>query len=213
MDELILARHGESIHSAVGLGNGDPAAPVHLTPAGQEQAAELGERLREMLGGREIDLCATSRFPRTRETADLALAVASGTGADAVPRLIVPELDDISLGEFEGRAIDEFRSWIVGHGPRAQVPGGGESRVDVVARQARGLRLLGERPEPTVFAVLHGITIAYAELAIRGEPLPLTLVGGNVAYATPFVVGPAELARGIDGFEAFVAEARDTAAR
>jgi broad specificity phosphatase PhoE len=204
MDELILARHGESIHSAVGLGNGDPSAPVHLTPAGQEQAAALGERLRVVLDGRRPDLCVISRFPRTRETADLALGVALREEADTVPRLTVPELDDVSLGAFEGRPIDDFRAWLIQHGATAPVPGGGESRVEVVARQDRGLRQLSERADPIVFAVLHGITIAYAELAIRSDPLPLTLVGGNVPYATPFVVGPAELARAIEGFEAFV---------
>jgi broad specificity phosphatase PhoE len=204
MDELILARHAESEHSAIDLGNGDPSAPVHLTAAGREQAAALGGWIRDHLAGRPIDLCVTTRFPRTRETAEIALDVAMGAVANGVARLTVRELDDVTIGDFEGRPIQEFRAWLTAHGAAAPVPGGGESRAQLVAWQARGLRLVAERREPIVLAVLHGVTVAYVELAIRGQPLPLTLRGVLAPYATPFVVDPAELARAIEGFEAFV---------
>ena len=69
MDEVILARHGESELSVVGTVNGDPSIACPLTEAGREQALRLGEQL----AGDELDLCVTSEFERVRQTADLAL--------------------------------------------------------------------------------------------------------------------------------------------
>jgi broad specificity phosphatase PhoE len=60
MDEVILARHGESELSVVGTVNGDPAVACALTAAGREQARRLGE----LLADTELDLCVTSEFER-----------------------------------------------------------------------------------------------------------------------------------------------------
>src|SRR5438034_1013454 len=45
MDDLIVARHGESAYSAVGRVNGDPSVAVDLTDRGREEARRLGELL------------------------------------------------------------------------------------------------------------------------------------------------------------------------
>src|ERR671932_620919 len=66
MKRAILARHGESEVLLAGLVSGDPAEPSGLTSAGREQARRLGE----LVAGEPIDLCVTSEFARTRETAD-----------------------------------------------------------------------------------------------------------------------------------------------
>ncbi len=70
MDRLILARHAESVFNVRGVLNGDPSIPGGLTDNGREQARLLGERSRS----ERIDLCVTTEFDRTRETADVALA-------------------------------------------------------------------------------------------------------------------------------------------
>src|SRR5438132_7353237 len=98
MDEVILARHGESAYSANGLGNGEPLVDVPLTEAGRQEGLALGR----LIAGEPIDLCVISQFARTRETADLALA----GHAARVPRLVLPDLNDVTLGRFEGRPID-----------------------------------------------------------------------------------------------------------
>ena len=196
MDEVVLARHGESAYSARGLGNGDPSVDVGLTDEGRRQAEALGRAL----AGDAFDLCVVTRFPRTAATADAAL----GDRRYSVPRLCVPDLDDITLGRFEGKPIDAYREWLREHGPRAPVPGGGESRVDVVARYTRGFRTVLAWPERTVLCVLHGLPVAYARLAATGQPLPLTLAGGNIAYATPYRLSRDELTRAMEGFDAFV---------
>src|SRR5262245_13305785 len=128
MQRLILARHAESEYSAKGLLNGDPRFTVGLTDTGREQARELGARLAR----EEIDLCVTSEFARTLETADVAFA-----GRD-VPRLVVPELNDHPAGDYEGRPIADYLEWAHTSGPLDPVPGTTETRAAVLARFVRG---------------------------------------------------------------------------
>src|SRR5438105_1015088 len=113
MERILLARHAESEYSLRGAMNGDPAVAVALTQAGREQALRLGD----LLADEPLELCATSEFARTCETADAALA-----GRD-VPRLVLPELNDIRVGSFEGGRLDDYRAWARAHDPEAEPPG------------------------------------------------------------------------------------------
>src|SRR5919204_3479234 len=162
MERLIVARHGESEYSVRGALNGDPSFPCGLTEAGRVQARRLGE----LVADEPIDLCVTSEFERTRETADLALA-----GRD-VPRLVVPELNDHPAGAYEGRPLAEYLEWAHAHSAADRIPGAIESRLETAIRIARGYRLLLQRPERTVLAILHSLPISY--LLGGAEPqLPL----------------------------------------
>src|SRR5207302_3277214 len=134
---LILARHGESAYSARGLCNGDIAIAVGLTELGRDEARDLGETLRDQ----SIDLCVTSEFQRARETADIALA------GRAVPRLVIPALNDPLVGCYEGASIDEYREWAASNDSAATPEPGGESRLTLVERYARAFRMLATRPE------------------------------------------------------------------
>jgi broad specificity phosphatase PhoE len=184
--KLILARHGESEYSARGALNGDPSLPCPLTAAGREQARLLGERL----AGEPIDLCVTSEFERTKETADLALA------GREIPRLVLAELNDHPAGDWEGRPLAEYLEWARAHDAAATIPGAGESRAEVAARIARGLRALLARPEPTVLAVLHSLPISYV-LTGPERQLPL------LAYAEPFPLTRAEVERSVQRLDAW----------
>jgi broad specificity phosphatase PhoE len=187
-----LARHAESERSVAGLTNGDPAAAIALTPSGREQARRLGEELRD----EAFELCVVSEFARTQETADLAL-----DGRD-VPRLVMPELNDIRFGEFEGRPLADYRAWAHAHGPEDVCPGGGESRAQTVARYVRGYRTLLARPEDGVLAVLHGLPVRYVLDALEGRN-PAAAVA-QVPYAEPFRLAAQELAEAVDRLEAWV---------
>ena len=136
MREAILARHGESELSVRRVINGDPAARCALTEAGRAQARRLGA----LIANDTIELCITSEFERAKETADLAL-----DGVD-VPRMVMPDLNDITVGEFEGGVLEAFRAWISEHGLAAVPPGGGESRAQTAMRYARGFRRIAGRP-------------------------------------------------------------------
>ncbi len=192
MDALLLARHGESVFSAAGVMNGDPSAPGPLTETGREQARALGEGLR----GEEIELCAVTPFERVRETADLALA-----GRD-VPRLVVPELSDPGYGSFEGGQLDAYREWVWTHGP-LDAPPGGESRAEIAARYARGLRLLLDRPERLVLLVAHSLTIRYALNAAAGRAPQAR--AELVELAVPFRLDADELGAAVELLEAWCA--------
>lgn len=160
MRELILARHAESIASFAGIVDGDPELAVDLTAKGEEQARMLAYALND----RPLDLCVTSEFLRTRRTADLAL-----TGR-RVPRLVLADFNDMRFGELQGASIHSYRAWVSENGIRA-APKGGESRLETVTRFVGALRTLQARPEPSVLAVTHGLTIAYLQTAASEEDL------------------------------------------
>jgi len=189
MDEVILARHGESELSVLGIVNGDPSVACALTQTGEGQARRLGERL----AGVEIDLCATSEFERARQTADLALA-----GRD-VRRLVLPELNDVRFGGFEARTLAEYRRWAAANEPTTEGPGGGESRAETVSRYVCAYRMILARPERTVLVVAHGLPIRYVLNALEEtDPAPLV---EQVAYAEPYVLVRPEFERAADRLE------------
>jgi probable phosphoglycerate mutase len=161
MDSLILARHGESEFSVRGAMNGDPAVACPLTAVGIDEARRLGAEL----AGEPFDLCVTSRFERTQQTADLALA-----GRD-VPGIVMAEFDDPNYGAYEGASLEEYRSWAASSPSETAAPGGGESRHAIVARYTRGFQALVDRDEGVVLLVGHSLPIAYA-LAARDGNVP-----------------------------------------
>ena len=160
MERVILARHGESVFSAKLLVNGDVTVAGPLTAQGEKEARLLGRSI----SGEAIELCVTSEFERTRQTADVALQ-----GHD-VPRLVVPELNDPLYGSYEGGLLETYRTWASGASSSDEAPGGGESRAAIVARYARGFRRVLELPEPCVLVVAHSLPIAYVLAARNGDP-------------------------------------------
>jgi broad specificity phosphatase PhoE len=191
VEQAILARHGESEFSARGVMNGDPGLTGPLTGVGVEQARALGKALRET----PIGLCVVTEFERTRQTADLALA------GREVPRLVLPELNDIHVGEFEGGLLETYRAWARDRSP-VEIPAGGESRAGVGERFARGFRQVLARPEETVLVVAHGLPIRYVLLAIEGtEPRPVV---ESVDYATPYRLSRTDLEHAVERLELWV---------
>jgi broad specificity phosphatase PhoE len=191
VDRVVLARHGESERSVVGLTNGDPRVACALTAAGREEARHLGAEL----AGDPIDLCVTSEFERARETADLALA-----GRD-VPRLVLAELNDIRFGEYEGRPLTDYRAWARAHGPEDVVPGG-DSRAGTVVRYVCAYRMILARPEQAVLVVAHGLPVRYVLDAVEGRN-PAAAVA-QVPYAEPFRLTAQELETAVRRLESWV---------
>ncbi|HZO96060.1 MAG TPA: histidine phosphatase family protein [Gaiellaceae bacterium] len=189
----ILARHGESEYSARGRLNGDAAVPCGLTARGREEARRLGEALR----GDPLELCVTSALQRARETADEAL------GGRDVPRLVLPELNDPLYGPYEGGSIEEYRAWAAAAPSSAAPEPGGESRLALVRRYARGFRTVLERPEEHVLVVCHSLPVSYALEARAGRPpavrMPL------VAHAAPYPFSAGELESAVAVLERWAA--------
>jgi broad specificity phosphatase PhoE len=154
----ILVRHGQSELNVSRHVNGDPAVPVALTEQGRAESEALGTQL----AGVALDLCVHTRFRRSRQTAEIALA-----GRD-VPFEVEPLLDDIRLGDLEGRTIDEYRAWKREH-VRADPFPGGESLDDAARRYVTAYERLLARAEETILVVCHEIPVRYAVNAAAGS--------------------------------------------
>jgi broad specificity phosphatase PhoE len=181
----LLTRHAESALNAEGRVNGDPAVPVPLTEEGRAEAERAGHQLAALT----LELCVHTRFQRTRETAEAMLA-----GRD-VPLLEEPLLDDIDVGELEGRSIDEYRAWKRQHPEREEPFPGGESLDDAARRYARAFRRLLERSEPTILVVCHEIPVRYALNAALGSDKLDGPPEHRIPNATPYLFDDASLAR------------------
>jgi probable phosphoglycerate mutase len=155
---FLLARHA---HSALNLQrrvNGDPSVDVPLTDQGREQARLLGAQLAHL----ELELCVHSRFPRARETAELA------TADRGIPLEVEPLLDDVNIGELEGWEIGRYREVKHSLGRDKPFPGG-ESLDDAARRYALAFRRLFERGARRVLVVCHEIPVRYALNAAAGS--------------------------------------------
>jgi broad specificity phosphatase PhoE len=187
---LIAARHAEADSNRAETVSG-VVPGGGLTPAGREQARTLGRAL----AGDRVDLAVVTELRRTLETAEVALA-----GRD-VPLLVLPELNEIRFGPFEGGLLADYRSWAWEAPADELCPGGGESRAAAAERYAGAFAMLVERPEPTVLVVGHALPIRYLLWAADGrtpaariEPVP---------HADPFRLDRAAVDRAVDSLRAW----------
>ena len=192
MELLIIARHAESTLNDVQRINGDPTVRVDLTEQGREEARELGLQVANV----PLDLCLHTRFSRTRDTAEIALA-----GRD-VPFREEPLFDDIDVGELEGQKIEDYRAWKRAH-TRADAFPGGESLDDAARRYAAGLRRLLDEPSDTVLLVCHEIPLRYALNGAAGSE-ELDGPVHQLRNATPYLFDEAGVGRAIEGIERLV---------
>ena len=180
---FLFARHAHSTLNVENRVNGDPTVPVGLTDDGRAEATRLGVQLEAL----PIGLCVHTRFARTRETAELALARRD------VPLLEEPLLDDVKIGELEGVTIEEYRRWKAQHVRSDPFPGG-ESLDDTARRYAAAFERLLAQPEQSLLIVCHEIPIRYALNAAAGSD-DLDGPAHAIPNATPYLFGERELTR------------------
>jgi broad specificity phosphatase PhoE len=154
---LVLARHGEAGSNARGIVSGTPPGEG-LTAAGRDGADLLGVAL----AGSRVDLGVATEFLRTQETLALALA------GREVPRIVLPQLNEIRFGVFDGGPLTSYRRWAWSEEPDVRPPGDGESRAEVAARVADGLDALLARDEDAILAVSHALPVRYVLDAVDG---------------------------------------------
>jgi broad specificity phosphatase PhoE len=153
---LLLARHGQTVWNAGRRFQG--GSDVALSDVGRAQAEALGRAVR----GYRVAAAYVSPMRRALETAEIAL---QGTAIPVVP---LPELRELSLGEWEGRTVDEVRArdgdpylaWL--RAPHDCPPPGGEPLPDVCARMLRAVQRIGARHPngEDVLVVAHGGVIS-----------------------------------------------------
>ena len=159
--QLILVRHGETLHNVAGIAQGwnDSA----LSERGREQVARVAERLAQM----QPTALYSSPLGRALSTAQ---AIADATGLPIVP---LDDLREMNYGRWEGRAFLDIRRedeeiylrWIADE--ECACPGG-ESHADVRRRLERAFASLdSERP----VVVAHGTAIRIAATSLLGLPV------------------------------------------
>jgi broad specificity phosphatase PhoE len=155
---VVLARHAHSVLNLEERVNGDPSIDAPLTGQGRDQARLLGAELAHF----GFDLCVHTRFPRTRETAELAL------GERDVPREVEPLLDDVDVGDLEGWELARYRELTRKLGRTRPFPGG-ESLDAAARRYGQGFARIAERGAERVLVVCHEIPVRYALNAAAGS--------------------------------------------
>ena len=189
---FVFARHGESLLNLEHRVNGDPTRDVNLTDLGRAQAVELGRQV----AGLTLEICLHTRFLRTVQTAEIALA-----GRD-VPFEVEPLLDDIDVGELEGYRIEDYRAWKHSHERSEPFPGG-ESLDDAARRYAEAFRRLLASPHQSVLVVTHEIPVRYALNGAAGSD-SLDGPAHELANATPYLFDEDGLQRAVAGIERLV---------
>lgn len=180
---IVIARHGQSLLNVSGVVNGDPSRDEGLSGRGRDEAARLGRQL----AGLTIDAVVVTPFPRTLETARIALG-------DRLPAPIVePLLGDIRVGALEGATIAEYRA-ARAHAERHVRFPGGESLDEAALRYAQAFARLLDRNDNVTLVVTHEIPVRYALNAVEGSE---RLDGPihEIANAAPYLFGQAGLRR------------------
>ena len=185
MKSLLLARHGQSLSNAVRRFQG--TQDVALSELGALQAEALGRAL----CSRRISAVYTSPLERARRTAEIA---AAGLG---VPVTAMYDLRELSLGDWEGRTVEEVRAlpgdpyaqWV--RDPVACLPPGAEPLPAVQARVVRAIAdIAAAHPNgQDVLVVCHGGVISAYLAHCLGLPLSsiwrLTLSNGSITEVAP----------------------------
>jgi len=185
MSRLLLARHGQSVSNAVRRFQG--TQDVALSELGARQAEALGQAIRHL----PIAAVYTSPLERARRTAEIA---AAGLG---VPLTQVDDLRELSLGDWEGRTVEEIRAlpgdpyeqWV--RDPPSCLPPGAEPLPEVQARVVSAMAdIAAAHPNgQQVLVVCHGGVISAYLAHCLGLPLSsiwrLTLSNGSLTEVAP----------------------------
>ena len=120
----------------------------------------------------------------------------TGVGRASVPRVVDPDLNDIRVGELEGKTLADYREWKHGRGRDDPFPGG-ESLNDAARRYADAFERLLARPEDVVLVVCHEIPVRYVVNAAAGSA-ELDRPLHDIPNATPYLFDPDGLRRAVD---------------
>jgi broad specificity phosphatase PhoE len=182
---FVLARHGQSLLNVAGVVNGDPLRDPGLSVTGVEEARELGRQI----SGVAVQLVVVSPFPRTAQTAEVAL---EGRG---IRRIVDDDLGDIRIGELEGKTVADYRAAKAHTDHSVSFPGG-ESLNEAARRYAQAFERLLARGEPFILVVSHEMAVRYAvNAAGGGHDLDSPL--HTVSNARPYVFDEPGLQRAV----------------
>lgn len=161
--QLILVRHGQTIHNVAGIAQGwnDSA----LSELGQMQVRKLAERL---VSYRPTAIF-SSPLGRALSTAQ---AISETTGVGVVT---LEDLREMSYGGWEGRSFldvrqedeETYQRWIQDESVRCP---DGESHADVRMRMQRAFDQIASTAHATIVVVAHGTAIRLGATALMNLP-------------------------------------------
>ena len=162
--QLILVRHGETLHNVAGIAQGwqDSA----LSDRGSAQVQALADRIRSF----SPDALYCSPLGRARTTADW---MARATGLDVT---VLDDLREMNYGAWEGKSFldvrktdpESYRRWISEPGfPSPE----GESHQDVLVRMTRAFEQMSRAKRPV--AVTHGTAIRIGATGLLNAPIAM----------------------------------------
>jgi probable phosphoglycerate mutase len=167
IDQLILVRHGETVHNAAGIAQGwnDSA----LSDVGMGQVARLAERLSAL----QPHALFSSPIPRAVTTAR---AIAEATGLEVQ---LLDDLREMNYGAWEERSFldvrredeERYLRWI--KDPDCPCPDG-ESHHEVLRRMQRAFDIVTSRVDgqpARVVIVSHGTAIRIGATALLEVPV------------------------------------------
>ena len=181
-------RHGESVFTEREILNGDPAIAGGLTELGRKQVEAAAVQLRDDA----IELCISSDFPRTRETAAILLE------GRTVRYEVMPELNDPPVGSFEGQPYPDYFDWVQNRDWHDTAEGC-ESQFESVTRYLDAWERISQRDEPTILVVAHAFVTSFAlTLADTGGPALRLHYEKEVDLATPYRIQGDALRAGVE---------------
>lgn len=187
---FVFARHAESAANTAHLMNSDPARRVGLTRRGQQQARLLGEQLAHL----QLDEAVCTRFLRTRQTIEVALA------NRPIPLRVDSDLDEVNAGTFDGVPITAYWAWKEQHRPSDRFPGG-ESLDAAAERYTAAVRRLLDRSQQTTLIVCHELTLR--SILAFAAATPNRDVQAAVANAMPYLIDEQALRRALERLQRF----------
>jgi broad specificity phosphatase PhoE len=161
IDQLVLVRHGQTVHNVAGIAQG--WSDSELSDLGREQVQKLAQRIADF----NPTALYSSPIGRALSTAQ---AIRDVTGLEIITN---EDFREMNYGRWEGcsfldvRRADEdiYRRWIVdGEEPCPE----GESHMDVQRRVVRGIAAV-ETERPVI--VTHGTALRIAATALLGVPV------------------------------------------
>ena len=184
---FVLARHGQSLLNIEGIVNGDPQRDPGLSELGVVEATSLGQQISAI----KLDVAIVSPFPRTVQTAEIAL-----DGCN-VPCVLDDELGDVRIGTLEGQSLADYRDSQPHSDRNLRFPEG-ESLNEAAQRYARAFARLLSRNERVTLVVCHEIPVRYAINASTGSD-DLDGPAHEIGNCIPHLFDEDGLRRAVDG--------------
>lgn len=169
--ETGLVRHGPTAESRRYTVNGDRSRALSVD-LDSETAMKVA-RVRSMTS--ETRTFVSSEFLRCVETSD-----ALGAGGRTY---VVPDLNEVHYGEFEGGPWTAYGAWLADHGREERPAGAHESWNEAILRVVRGLEAALDLEAPRLI-VGHGFWISAVKCALDDPP---SLVRPHALAGVPYL--------------------------